>query len=118
MSKIVAVKDIGVPVPAEAPPTTDSIVCYFGPKGFTPDYAQANRIALPLSSLSVVTVNGTAYYDFPLSSVLPASVADGDVDFAFTLMEASGSEGDFSPVVTETVDRTPPLTLGQPVVLG
>lgn len=118
MSKIIAVKDIGVPVPSTAPPATDSIACYFGPKGFTPDYAQPNRIALPLSSLSLVTVGTTPYYDFPLSNVLPASVADGDVDFAFTLVESSGSESDFSPAVTETVDRTPPQALGQPIVLG
>lgn len=117
MSKVVAVKDIGIPVPTNAPAATDAIACYFGAKGFTPDYAQKNRIALPLSSLSLATVNGVSYYDFPLSSVLPASVPDGDVDFCFTLVEGE-SEGDFSPVVTETVDRTPPQTLGQPVVLG
>lgn len=116
MSKIVAMKDIGVPVPATAVPATDKLVCYFGPKGFTPDYTQGSRIALPISSLALVTVSGASYYKFPLSSVLPSSVPDGEEDFYFTLQEGE-SEGDFSPVVTEVIDRTPPLTLGQPIVI-
>jgi len=117
MSKIVAVKDIGVPVPGTPPAAGAAIACYYGPFGFTPSYDQAARIVLPVSSLAVVTVNGVNYYKFPLSNVLPASVEDGDVDFYFTLVEGQ-SEGDFSPSVTEMVDRTPPLALGQPIVLS
>ncbi len=116
MSKIVAMKDIGVPVPTAAVPSTDSIVCYFGPKGFTPDYS-GPKLALPISSLAVVVVGNVSYYKFPLSNVLPSSVPDGEEDFYFTLQEGE-SEGDFSPVVTEVIDRTPPLTLGQPIVLS
>lgn len=117
MAKIVPVKDIGIPVPAEASIAGAQIACYYGPSGFTPSYDQAARIVLPVSSLSVAHVNGADYYRFPLSNVLPGSVADGDIDFYFTLVEGQ-SEGDFSPVVTETVDRTPPLALGQPIVLS
>lgn len=117
MSKVVPIKDIGVPVPAAAPPSTDSIACYFGPQGFTPSYDQAARIALPITSLAVVQVDGVSYYRFPLSNVLPANVPDGAEDFYFTLVEGV-KEGDFSPVVTETVDRTVPLALGQPIVLS
>lgn len=117
MSKIVPVKDIGIPVPTPAPDATEAIACYYGAKGFTPNYGQQARVQLPLSALSQTTVEGTPYYDFPVSSVLPSTLPDGDVDFYFTLVDSNGSEGDFSPVVTETVDRTPPPALGQPVVL-
>lgn len=117
MSKIVAIKDIGVPVPTTAPDPTDQLVCYYGPKGFSPSYTQPARVALPLSGLSQATVNAVVYYDFPASAIPAANLADGDNDFAFTLMDSSGSESDFSPSVTETVDRTAPLALGQPIVL-
>lgn len=118
MSKVVAVKDIGVPVPSGfTPGPSDQLVCYYGAKGFTPDYAQAERIALPISGLSLATVSGVQYYDFPVSGVLPKSLPDGDYDFVFTIQQGE-SEGDFSPAVTETVDRTAPPTLGQPIVLG
>lgn len=117
MSKIVAVKDIGVPVPSGAVAAGALLVCYYGSKGFTPSYDQAERLSVPISSLAVVQVSGTPYYKFPLSSLFPSSLPDGDYDFCFTLQEGQ-SEGDFSPTVTETVDRTPPLALGQPVVLS
>ncbi len=120
MSKIVAIKDIGVPVPtdpAQAPAAGDQLVCYYGPKGFTPSYSQPARVALPLAGLSQATVNSVVYYDFPASAIPAANLADGENDFVFTLLDASGSEGDFSPAVTETVDRTAPFVLGQPIVL-
>jgi hypothetical protein len=118
VSKLIPVKDIGIPVPSTAPPTTDSIACYYGPSGFKPDYGQSARVALPLSSLSVTTVNALQYYDFPASTVLPANLPTGAMDFYFTLVDANGSESDFSPVTTETVDTTPPPPLGQPIVLS
>jgi hypothetical protein len=129
VSKIVAVKDIGVPVPATAPPATDLIACYFGAAGFKPDQTSStNRVALPLSSLSITTVTPPAvagqpapsaipYYDFPLSTVLPATFPDGQIDCYFALVDTNGSENDLSPVVSETVDRTVPPALGQPIVL-
>lgn len=128
MSKVIPIKDIGIPVPTTAPPTTDSIACYFGAQGFTPSYTQANRVVLPISALSVTQVTAAPvsgqpapvavpYYDFPVSTILPTTSPAGPTDFYFTLVDANGSESDFSPVVTETVDRTPPPILGQPIVL-
>jgi hypothetical protein len=119
MSKIVAMKDIGIPVPTPAPNSADHLIVYYGSAGFTPDYAQTARIdAGAVSALTTKTVNGVAYYDDPIGSELPVSVTDGTYDFYFTLEDpATGSEGDFSPVIQATVTRTVPPTLGQPIEL-
>src|SRR5437868_14157191 len=119
MSKVIPLKDFGVPIPTPAPPDTDHLIVYYGPKGFTPDYTQAARIdAGPVSGLSQKTVNGVVYWDDPISTELPGGLGNGDYDFVFTLMDSNGDEGDFSPALTATVNSTVPPTLGQPVQLG
>lgn len=119
MAKIVPPKDIGVPVPAPAPDATDHLIAYYGAQGFTPSYSQAQRIDVgAVSSLGTKTVNGATYYDDPIGSELPSGLAGGAYDFVFTLMDASGNEGDFSAPITVTVDTTVPPTLGQPISLG
>jgi hypothetical protein len=81
-------------------------------------YTQTGRLdAGAVAVLTQKTVNGIAYYDDPISQELPVGLS-GVFDFYFTLMDAQGNEGDFSPVVTITVDTTIPPTLGQPVQLG
>lgn len=70
------------------------------------------------ATLAQKTVNGVAYYDDPIGAELPAGLAGGSYDFVFTLMDANGNEGNFSPAITVTVDTTVPPTLGQPISLG
>lgn len=119
MSKIVPPKDIGIPVPSPAPAPTDHLIVYYGPHPLTPSYSQAARIdAGPVSGLAIKNdAAGVPCYDDPISSELPAGLS-GAYDFVFTLMDANGNEGDFSPAITETLDTTVPPTLGQPVLLG
>ncbi len=118
MSKIVPLKDFGVPVPTAAYDPASHLIVYWGPKGFTPSYTQSARIDAGLvSALTQKTVNGTVYWDDPISQELPGGLGNGDYDFVFTLQDANGDEGDFSPPITATVDSTVPPTLGQPVQL-
>lgn len=119
MSKVVPAKDLGVPVPTPAVDPTLHLVAYYGPKGFTPSYSQAQRTDLgAVSTLAVTTANNVSYWDVPLAKVLGPTAANGTFDVAFTLADASGNEGDFSPAVTETVDISVPPKLGQPILLG
>lgn len=119
MSKTVPLKDFGVPVPDPAPPATDHLIVYYGPQGFTPSYMQSARIdAGPVSGLTQKTVNGVAYYDDPIGAELPGGLGNGSYDFVFTLMDAQGNEGDFSPAITAEVDTVVPPTLGAPILLG
>ncbi len=119
MSKVVPLKDFGVPVPTPAPDPSVHLIVYYGPKGFTPTYGQAARIdAGAVSGLTTKQVNGASYWDDPIGSELPAGLVDGQYDFVFTLMDANGNEGDFSPAITAAVDTAVPPTLGQPVQLS
>lgn len=124
MSKTVPLKDFGIPIPPTSPtfdPTSNAthLIVYYGPKGFTPSYTQAARIdAGSVSALTQKTVNNVVYWDDPISTELPGGLGNGDYDFVFTLMDANGDEGDFSPPITATVNSTVPPTLGQPVLLG
>ena len=119
MSKIVPASDIGVPVPTTAPPSTDSLVCYYGAAGFTAAYDQAARVVIgTVGTLTQKTVNGVSYYDVPVAKVLPANTGSGSYGFVFTLMDSAGNESDFSPPVTESIDATVPPALGQPIILG
>lgn len=121
MSKIVPLKDFGIPVPSPAPDPTMHLIVYYGPKGFTPSYSQAQRIDVgPVSGLAIKSVGTPAaqYYDDPIGSELPAGLTNGMYDFTFTLMDANGNEGNFSPVITALVDTVVPPTLGQPVQLS
>lgn len=125
MSKTVPLKDFGIPIPTPAPDPTDHLIVYYGPSPLTPSYTQAARIdAGPVSALSVKTLpaapGGTAtdYWDDPISTELPGGLGNGSYDFVFTLMDAQGNEGDFSPPITATVDTAVPPTLGQPVQLS
>lgn len=119
MSKIIPLKDFGIPVPTPAPAATDHLIVYYGPKGFTPAYTQAARIdAGAVSALTQTVVNGVTYWDDPISTELPGGLGNGAYDFVFTLMDANGNEGDFSPPISATVDTTVPPRLGQPVLLG
>lgn len=125
MAKVPAMKDFGIPVPTPAPDPTDHMIVYYGPAGFTPSYTQSARIdAGPLSGLTQKTLpaapGGTpvAYYDDPISAELPGGLGNGEYDFYFTLMDANGAEGDFSPKITASVDTVAPPALGQPVLLG
>jgi len=117
MSKIVPLKDFGIPVNS-AIPTTDHIIAYYGPHPMTPSYSQTERIDCgPISALKSVTVNGAAMWDLgDIASALPPGLS-GSYDFAFTNQDANGNESDFSPLVTVPVDTTVPLALGQPVQL-
>lgn len=118
MSKIVPIHDIGVPVPSPAPDPSVHLIVYYGAKGFTPAYEQTARIdAGPVSGLSTVTKDGASYYDDPIGAELPSGLSPGDYDVYFTLMSTNGAEGDFSPVLTVTIDTAVPPTLGQPIEL-
>lgn len=118
MSKIVPLKDFGVPVPTVPYDPASHLIVYYGPKGFTPSYTQAARIdAGAVSALTQKTVNSIVYWDDPISTELPGGLGNGDYDFVFTLMDTNGDEGDFSPAITATVSSTVPPTLGQPVQL-
>lgn len=118
MSKIVPAKDLGIPVPTTVDSTLH-LIGYYGTAGFTPSYAQTQRADLGVvSGLKTTTVSGASYWDVPIASVLGSSAQNGSYGFAFTLMDANGNEGDFSPAVAETVDVTVPLALGQPIILS
>jgi hypothetical protein len=121
MSKTVPLKDFGIPIPTPAPPGTDHLIVYYGPTPLTPSYTQAARIdAGPVSALTTKTV-GTPpvqYWDDPISTELPGGLGNGSYDFVFTLMDAQGNEGDFSPPITATVDTVVPPQLGAPIQLG
>jgi hypothetical protein len=119
MSKTVPLKDFGIPIPTPAPDPTDHLIVYYGPSPLTPSYTQAARIdAGPVSGLTQKTVNNVLYWDDPIATELPGGLGNGSYDFVFTLMDAQGNEGDFSPAITATVDTQVPPTLGQPVVLS
>lgn len=125
MSKVVSITDLGVPVPAAGTvPTTDSLVMYWGPTGFTPAYtlpspvpANTGRVVVGvLSGLTIkVAASGGNYYDVPVSTLLPAGTK-GPLDFYFTFADAQGDESDFSAVVSEVVPAAP-LAPGQPIIL-
>ncbi len=118
MSKIAPLKDFGIPINA-AIPTTDHIVAYFGAHPMTPRYTQTYRLDLgPISGFATVKdAAGVEVWDLGnITAQLPAGLS-GAYDFAFTNMDASGNESDFSPAATVTVDTTVPLALGQPVEL-
>lgn len=130
MSKIIPLKDFGIPVPPlskdasgntiwdPANPGQTRLIVYYGPKGFTPSYTQAARIDVGLvSTLTQKTVGAVTYWDDPISSELPSGLGNGAYDFVFTLMDANGNEGDFSPPIGATVDTMVPPRLGQPVQL-
>ncbi len=118
MSKIVPLKDFGLPVNS-AIPATDHIIAYYGPHPLTPSYAQTERIDCgPISALKTAKdAAGADVWDIgDIASQLPANLS-GSYDFVFTNMDANGNESDFSPAITATVDTTVPLALGQPVQL-
>lgn len=118
MSKIASLADFGIPVPSPAPAATDHLIVYYGPTPMTPSYSQTERIdAGAVSTLSTKTdAAGALCYDDPISKELPTGLT-GSYDFVFTLMDASGNEGSFSPAITVSIDTTVPPTLGQPVQL-
>lgn len=116
MAKLAVAKKIGVPVPATIPADVTHIVAYFGAKGFTPNYAQAERVLIPVADAPRQTKDGVEYFVFD-SAQLPS--VDGETDVYFTLRDnADDEEGDFSPVVTlPLADREAPVTLEAPVLL-
>ena len=115
MSKLAVAKKVGVPVPSPIPSDVTHLVCYYGAKGFTPDYAQAARVEVDLTLVPRQVVSGVNYFVFDTAGLPPSS---GDYDLYFTLEDkADQEEGDFSPVVSVPLDRVPPTRLGQPVVL-
>ncbi len=116
MSKIGVIKKIGIPVPTPIPADAKSLNVYYGPKGYTPSYEQAGSIHLALATVPTQVVSGVTYWVFD-PATLPAALAEGDYDLVFTLGDGT-NEGDFSPVVTAPLDRTPPARLAQPIVLG
>lgn len=127
MSKIVPVHDIGIPVPSPPPDPTLQLIIYYGPAGFTPAYtpvAPAGRIpssGTPGPALSTLTTKtdaaGVLVYDDPIGAQLPSNLASGSYDLYFTLADANGNEGDFSPKLNVSLDVVVPPTLGQPVLL-
>jgi hypothetical protein len=115
MAKLATAKKVGVPVPTTIPSDVTHLVCYYGAKGFTPDYAQAARIEVDITTAPKQVVNGVNYFVFDTAQLPPAA---GDYDLYFTLEDKNDSEeGDFSPVVSVPLDRIPPTRLSQPVVL-
>lgn len=115
MAKIVPSARVGVPVPTSIGDAV-ALNAYWGTKGFVPSYTQPARASLPLASVTKQTVAGVSYFVFDTSALPP--LAEGDYDLHFTLQDAVGNEGDFSPAVTIPLDRTPPAILGTPVVLS
>lgn len=116
MAKLASAKKVGVPVPATIPTDVTHLVAYFGPAGFTPTYDQENRHAVPIEDVERRTVSGVEYFVFDTAD-LPAVEANS-FDIYFTLADENDlEEGDFSPVVSVPLDRVPPVTLAQPVVL-
>lgn len=125
MSKTVPLKDFGIPIPNPPPSGTDHLIVYYGPSPLTPSYTQAARIdAGPVSALTTKTLPAApggqpvTYWDDPIASELPGGLGNGSYDFVFTLMDAQGNEGDFSPPITAEVDTAVPPTLGAPILLG
>ena len=115
MAKLATAKKVGVPVPATIPSDVTHLVCYYGAKGFTPDYAQPARLAIAIGDVPRQTVSGVSYFVFDTAALPPSS---GDYDLYFTLEDVNDKEeGDFSPVVSVPLDRVPPTRLSQPVVL-
>lgn len=114
MPKLATAKKVGVPVPTPIPLDVTHLVCYYGAKGFVPDYAQAARIEQDLAVVPRQVVGGTNYFVFDTAVLPPAA---GDYDLYFTLEDkGDNEEGDFSPVVSVPLDRIPPTRLSQPVV--
>lgn len=114
MAKLATAKKVGIPVPTTIPADVTHLVCYYGAKGFTPDYAQAARVEQDLAAVPRQVVSGVNYFVFDTAVLPPAS---GDYDLYFTLEDkAENEEGDFSPVVSVPLDRIPPTRLSQPVV--
>jgi hypothetical protein len=115
MAKLATAKKVGVPVPTTLPSDVTHLVCYYGAKGFTPDYTQTARLEMPIATVPKQVSNGVNYYVFDTAVLPPAS---GDYDLYFTLEDFNDAEeGDFSPVVSVPLDRIPPTRLSQPVVL-
>jgi len=119
MPRITKIADIGVPVPSPAPDPTMILVVYYGLKGYTPSYADTNRIEIgAVSTLGTKTVNDVVCYDDPIGTELPTDTPSGTYDFHFTLETADKlNEGDFSPAYSTTLDVVTPPTLGQPVAI-
>lgn len=116
MAKLASAKKVGVPVPTTLPTDVTHLVAYFGPKGFTPSY-DGDRISIPIGDVEQRTVDGANYFVFD-TAILPAVEAQ-EFDLYFTLADENDSEeGDFSPVVSVPLDRVPPTTLDQPIVLA
>lgn len=114
MAKLATAKKVGVPIPATMPDDVTHLVAYYGPRGFAPDYAQAARIEVPLAGIAK-TADGK---QFIFDTAQVPSMAGNELDLCFTLEDKNDSEeGDFNPVVTVPLDRTPPPRLGQAVVL-
>lgn len=119
MPKIAPSGKVGIPVPAPDPTRSPAVflVCYFGAVGFTPNYDQAERIEVAIGLVPIQSAQGVDYYAFD-SSLIPASIPEGDYDLHFTLKDAVGNEGDFSPAIDIPLDHVPPPTLGQPILLS
>jgi|SRR5262245_32079588 len=116
MAKLALAKKVGIPVPSPIPSDVTHLVAYFGPAGFTPDYNQPDRIAIPLNDVPRQTSNGVEYFVFDTAGLPPSSAPN--TDLYFTLSDTNDAEeGDFSPVVSVPLDREPPVALGQPVLL-
>lgn len=116
MAKLAVTKKVGVPVPSPMPTDVTHLVAYFGEKGFTPAYDQANRLAVPIGEVEKRNVNGTEHFVFDTAKLPP--MGGDELDIYFTLADnRDAEEGDFSPVVSVPLDREPPVALGQPVVL-
>lgn len=119
MSKISPLQDFGVPVPNPPPDPESHLIVYYGPTPLVPAYTQAARIDVgPVLLLSTFTQNGVTYWDDPIQNELPGGLGNGSYDFVFTLMDAQGNEGDFSPSIAAVVDTIVPPALGQPVQRG
>jgi hypothetical protein len=117
MAKLASAKKVGIPVPTTLPTDVTHLVAYFGPKGFTPAYDQEDRIETPIEDVEQRQVGPNNYFVFDTAQ-LPA-IDDEEFDLYFTLADINDSEeGDFSPVVSVPLDRVPPTTLDQPVLLA
>ncbi len=118
MAKLVPPQNVGVPLPLAAQANTDHLIMYYGSSPMTPSYSQNTRVDIgTINTVPVVVVSNTSYWSVNVASVLPTNLPNGNYDFTFTLMDTSGNEGDFSPIVTEAVNSTVPPTLGQPILL-
>lgn len=116
MAKLAASKKVGIPVPVPLPDDVTHLVVYYGPPGFAPSYSQSARIEIHLANVHRATVDGTQYFVFDTASLLAQTTEA--IDLYFTLMDVSDDEeGDFSPVIRVPFDRTPPTTLGTPIIL-